>query len=189
MNVSIRKSRHRRAARTGSAEIWQLLEPTVDAADLPPGEPPDFNAIEAKCVELAPLAQSSVVGVLSPSAAALPRSRRHLAGASGVVISADGLVFSQFHVTHVLDGAVLDFNIRHEPGEEALVVFSDGTERRAKLLGGSIDDDLSLVQLSEHGPYPFVNFNADATVDAGDWVVKLGHPGGFRKDRLAPLRL
>ena len=180
------------AARTGSAEFWRSLEPTVDAADLSPGEPPDFNAIEAKCVELAPQVQSSVVGVLSPSAAALPRSSRHLAGASGIVISADGLVLSQFHVTHVthpVHGSFYDFTKYHKPGEEALVVFADGTERRAKLLGASIDDDLSLVQLSEPGPYPFVELNADATVDAGDWVVKLGHPGGFRKDRLAPLRL
>ncbi len=177
------------ADRAHSTQFWESVEPTVNAADFSPAEPPDFNTIEAKCIELAPKAQPAVVGVLSPSAATLPRSGPHLPGASGVVISADGLVLSQFHVSHACVGDVLDFTKYDKPGEEARVVFADGTERKAKLLGASIDDDLSLVQLCDPGPYPFVEFNADSTVDAGDWVVKLGHPSGFRQDRLAPLRL
>lgn len=177
------------AEKNYSAQFWESVEPTVDASDFSPGEPPDFDVIEAKCIELAPKVQPAVVGVFSPSAAALPRSGPHLAGASGVVISADGLVLSQFHVSHAQHGDVLDFAKYDKPGEEGLVVFADGAERKARLLGASIGDDLSLLQLCEPGPYPFVEFNAGATVDAGDWVVKLGHPGGYRQDRLAPLRL
>lgn len=177
------------AERTYSVQFWESVEPTVDAADFSPDEVPDFEIIEAKCIELTPKVQPAVVGVFSPSAAVLPRSGPHLAGASGVVISADGLVLSQFHVSHAHHGDVLDFAKYDKPGEEGLVVFADGAERKANLLGASIDHDLSLLQLCEPGPYPFVEFNADAMVNAGDWVVKLGHPGGFRQDRLAPLRL
>src|SRR6185503_17932885 len=101
------------AERTHSAQFWESLELTVDAADFSPAEPPDFEAIEAKCIEFFPRVHPSVVGVLSPSAAALPRSGAHRRGGSGVVISANGLVLSQFHVTHLVDDdGVLDVTQR-----------------------------------------------------------------------------
>lgn len=178
------------AERTHSIQFWQAHEVTAKDADFVPAEPAAFTAIEAKCIEIAPKLQPAVVGVFSPSSGVLPRTGPHLdVAASGVVISADGLVLSQFHVSHAIHAPTLDLLKHHQPGEETVVLFSDGTERKAKLLGGSIDDDLSLLQISEPGPYSFVEFEAKSTVDAGDWVIKLGHPGGFRQDRPAPLRL
>ncbi len=128
-------------------------------------------------------------GAKLPSKAAPPRPNKHAGGGSGVIITADGLVLSQMHVSHMRDG-VRDFTKpHHEPGEEATVFLADGRECKAKLLGASLAYDLSLLQLPKPGPYPFVPLQADVKARTGDWVVKLGHPHGFRKDRPAPVRL
>ena len=59
----------------------------------------------------------------------------------------------------------------------------------AELLGANRDFDLSLLRLLEPGPYPHVPLRAKTPVEAGDWVLKIGHPLGYRKDRSAPVRL
>lgn len=105
---------------------------------------------------------------------------------SGVIITADGLVLSQFHVTHAVradPGAV------HKPGTKTTVTLSDGRACPAELLGATRTQDLSLLQLTGPGPYPFTPLRPDAVVRPGDWVLKLGHPGGYRAGRPAPVRL
>ena len=172
--------------------------PGGEATPPPPGsqqpaEPPtpstseldEFRRIELRCVELVRRVQPAIVGVISPSQAARPRRGQVAAGG---IITADGLILSQLHVSHMRPG-YKDFSDPHKPGEEATVLLADGRECKAKLLGASRDDDLSLLQLSGPGPYPFVPLQSDVTVRSGDWVVKLGHPLGFRKDRPAPVRL
>jgi serine protease Do len=161
---------------------------TASPQDLLPTQRTELQRIEARCVKVVRKVQPTVVGVISPSQASRPRPKRHARGASGVIITADGLVLSQMHVSHTRPGSK-DFSDPHKPGEEATVLFADGKERKAKLLGASRVYDLSLLQLSEPGPYPFVPLRSDVKVRTGDWVVKLGHPLGFRKDRPAPARL
>jgi len=171
----------------GESELLASVADTPQAVVA--AAPSEFQRLESRCVALVPKLQPAVVGVLSPSKAARPRQRKHAGGGSGVIITADGLVLSQMHVSHMRDG-VNDFTKPHHmPGELATVFLADGRECKAKLLGASLEYDLSLLQLSEPGPYPFVPLQADATVRPGDWMVKLGHPGGFRKDRPAPMRL
>ena len=163
---------------------------------LPAAQPPgtlaveriDLERIEAQCIELVAKLRPAVVGVLSPSKASRPRSKRHAGGAAGVLINADGLVLSQLHVSHMRLNSQ-SFSDLHQPGEEATVFLADGRECKAKLLGGNSLYDLSLLQLSEPGPYPFVSFLPESQVQTGDWVVKLGHPLSFRADRPAPARL
>lgn len=173
--------------------VTGALEPVqakVESNSQAPSTPvlSEFPRIETRCVELVRKVQPAVVGVLCPSKASLPRSKRHTGGGSGVIITADGLVLSQMHVSHLRLNAK-DFSDFHKPGEEAAILLADGTERKAKLLGADRDYDLSLLQLSEPGPYPFVPLQNDVKVRTGDWVVKIGHPLGFRKDRPAPVRL
>jgi serine protease Do len=106
--------------------------------------------------------------------------------ASGVIITADGLVLSQFHVTHAdrsAPGAV------HIAGTRTTVILPGGRECPAELLGATRVQDLSLLQLLEPGPYPFTPLKPDAAVRAGDWALKLGHTGGYQADRPAPVRL
>jgi len=172
----------------------------------PPDEPPAGQAaastrakalpeLEKQILRVISLVRPAVVAVKNPESALLPRSDRHERSGSGVIISPEGLVLSQAHVSHVLkndglgnDGRV-KIALKHQPGEKAVVILHDGRVCQAELLGADCTHDLSLLQLLEPGPYPHVPFKPDVRVRLGDWVLHLGHPLGYRRDRPAPVRL
>jgi serine protease Do len=116
--------------------------------------------------------------------------------ASGVIITPDGLVLSQWHVSHWKvseDGDGAPLRLDNPPtgsaGDRTTVILHDGRECPAELLGANRTHDVSLLRLLEPGPYPHVPIRATTPVKVGDWVLKLGHPIGYRKDRAAPVRL
>ena len=108
-------------------------------------------------------------------------------GASGVIISEDGIVLSQYHVSHERPGG--PYANSYPPGQKVPVVFHDGREGEGELLGADRECDLSLLKLVKPGRYPFVPVDADAAVDVDDWVLKFGHPGGYEKGRKPVVRL
>jgi serine protease Do len=101
--------------------------------------------------------------------------------ASGVIISADGLILSQYHVTHMT--SEIDPQQSHKAGRKLKVILHDGTPCEAELLGAVRGLDLSLVRMTKPGPYPFAPLDAKVAVALGDGVLKLGHPMGYRRDR------
>ena len=104
--------------------------------------------------------------------------------ASGVIVSADGMVLSQFHISHQLD-----FNFRsRKTGEHLRVITHDGTTYDAILLGANAELDLSLLQITAPGPFDFAPLE-DRKVSEGDWVLKIGHAGGYAKGRAPVTRL
>jgi len=105
--------------------------------------------------------------------------------ASGVIVSAKGVVLSQWHVSHQ-KGPGWESS---PAGEKTMVILQDGRQCPAKLLGADIPHDISLLQLLEPGPYPYSPIHSAARVRVGDWVLKIGHPLGYRKGRPAPVRL
>jgi S1-C subfamily serine protease len=102
-------------------------------------------------------------------------------GAAGVIISPEGLVLSQAHVTHP-EGA--------KPGARTRVFLHDGTATEAELLGADRLHDMSLLRLTKPGPYPFAPL-ADHHPAPGDLVLKMGYPGPlwYRKNRPPEVRL
>jgi serine protease Do len=104
--------------------------------------------------------------------------------ASGVIIQSDGLILSQWHVTHQSGLAAW-----RDPGDRALVVLQDGRRIKAELLGADPVRDLSLLRIVEPGKYPYAPLAGKTNVALGDWVLKLGHPFGYRKSRGAVARL
>jgi len=177
--VVFQNNRSAKQVVAGPADPPRLAAQSTDDGPLPEvADTEHLLRIETKCVELVAKIRPAVVGVISPSKAA----------GSGVIISPHGLVLSQLHVSHMRVDAN-DFSNLHSPGEQAIVMLADGRECKAKLLGANRTYDLSLLQLLEPGPYPFVSLEADARARRGDWVVKLGHPMGLRADRPAPARL
>ncbi len=87
-----------------------------------------------------------------------------------MIISADGLVLSQYHVTHILD--MNEPARSREAGEKLEVILRDGRQCQAELLGGDRTYDLSLLRLVEpKGPFPFAP------------IGELGHPLGYRPGR------
>jgi serine protease Do len=109
--------------------------------------------------------------------------------ASGVIITADGLILSQFHISHRLPWKPGDPVRTRLPGERTTVILSDGRKLEAELLGADSTFDLSLLRLLEPGPHPHATLDPASTCRVGDWVLKLGHPMGYRRDRPPVVRL
>ncbi|MEM9478223.1 MAG: trypsin-like peptidase domain-containing protein [Verrucomicrobiota bacterium] len=95
---------------------------------------------------------------------------------SGVVIDQEGHVLTAAHV--ILSA-----------GDFIRVHFPDGTAVRATALGANLSSDAGLLKIDEEGPWPYADMGVSAETADGDWVVSLGHPGGFDIDRRPPIRL
>src|SRR5262249_42761827 len=76
-----------------------------------------------------------------------------------------------------------------QPGERTMVILSDGRKVEAELLGADPNFDLGLLRLLEPGPYPHAALDPSSTIGLGDWVLKLGHPLGYRGGRPPVVRL
>ena len=99
------------------------------------------------------------------------------AAASGVVISPDGLVLTAAHVSG------------GDRGSEVRFTFPDGRTTRGLTLGANHAVDSGLMQIVEEGPWPYAEVADAEGAEPGDWVVALGHPGGFDPDRSLVARL
>lgn len=106
-----------------------------------------------------------------------------LGAGSGVVVSPDGIVLTASHVVETRGRRPLRLN----------VLFSDGKEYQADLLGMNRSADAAMLKIRdtpENGrEFPYVKLGVSSTLERGDWCFALGHPGGFKRDRPAPVRL
>ncbi len=92
---------------------------------------------------------------------------------SGVVVSEDGLVLTAGHVV--------------AGNGEYEVIFPSGKVARAIPLGRNLDIDAGMVQIIDPGPWPFAELS-DRVPEPGDWMIGLGHSGGYESGRLPPVR-
>ena len=138
----------------------------------------DLRRLQKRIEHAVSIAQPAVVAV---------RHTHLKSAASGVIITAEGLVLSQWHVTHAVhdDSAGKSFRA----GEKTVVVLSDGRECAAELLGASEIIDVSLLKILEPGPYPFAPLRPDVRPGLGEWILKMGHPGHYRVGRPSAVRL
>ena len=90
--------------------------------------------------------------------------RRMMATGSGFIISADGYIVTN---NHVVDEAT-----------KVTVIFEDGDEREATIVGTDERTDLAVVKIDGVDDLPFVTL-ADDEVRVGDWVVAVGNPFGL----------
>lgn len=95
---------------------------------------------------------------------------------SGVIVSKDGYVLTAGHVSG-------------EPGRDVTLVLSDGRLLKGKTLGSNHNVDSGLIQITDKGPWPFVEMGNSADLKDGQWCIALGHPGGYRPGRTPPVRL
>ena len=154
-------------ANNRQSEAWTALREHLPAAfrkDTPPSLD-DLKSIEAHV--------EALVSRVSPAVVAV---RIGGATGSGVVISADGLVLCAAHVCV-------------EPNRNVLFIFPDGKTARGKTLGTNHDMDSGLMKITENGPWPHVEIGDLNQARLGDWVLALGHPGGFDRKRSMVVRL
>ena len=95
---------------------------------------------------------------------------------SGVIISADGLVLT---AGHVCSG----------PNRDVSFTFRDGKKARGKTVGLNLDKDTGLMRITDRGPWPHADMGDLRQALVGDWVLALGHPGGFDLRRSLVVRL
>jgi serine protease Do len=90
--------------------------------------------------------------------------RKFMAAGSGFVISADGYIVTN---NHVVDNA-----------SKVTVVFDDGSEKEAKVVGTDVKTDLAVVKLDGETDLPFVKLS-ETEPRVGEWVVAVGNPFGL----------
>ena len=123
-------------------------------------------------VELEKRVQAVAVKAL-PATVALVSEGSGASG-SGVLVSKKGLILTAAHVIQGL--------------KEVDVYFSDGKKWQGKVLGANFSKDIGMVQMSDVGPWPYVEIGESKPLEAGDWLVALGHSAGFDPARTPPVR-
>jgi serine protease Do len=76
-----------------------------------------------------------------------------------------------------------------KPNINVTVVLANGTRVQARTLGTDHDADTGMLKITKAGEYPFVEVGESAPLKRGEWVVALGHPGGYQPPRPAVARL
>ena len=114
-----------------------------------------------------------VVAKVLPATVSLFSIRNGSSG-SGVIVSEDGIIMTAGHVIQGLD--------------EVTVVFPDGKQEVAEVLGANRAQDSALVRLRGEGPWPAVEIGDSDALEVGSFVVSLGHAGGFDPVRTPPVR-
>ena len=84
---------------------------------------------------------------------------------SGFVIDEDGIVITN---NHVIDEA-----------EEIMVIFSNGEEIPAKLVGSDPKTDIAVLKVETDKKLPAVEWGDSDAARVGDWVVAIGNPLGL----------
>jgi len=95
---------------------------------------------------------------------------------SAVIVSPEGRVLTAGHV------------VGH-PNQPVTFIFPDGTTAKGKTLGMHREIDSGMMQITDPGPWPFVKIADAGKIRTGEWVVTIGHPGGFDDQRTPPVRL
>lgn len=85
---------------------------------------------------------------------------------SGVIVSADGLVLTAAHVIG-------------RAKRSATIHLADGTRLRGRTLGLNKYMDSGMIQITTEGEYPFAELSDPRVYERGEWVVALGHRGGY----------
>jgi serine protease Do len=154
----------RPAVETPPAKIAVPLPTTRPALGIPHSVK-DLRAIEREVQEVVKKATPATVGVMLGAAQG-----------SGVIVSKDGYVLTAGHVAAT-------------PGQNVILILASGRRVRAKTLGINYGIDSGMIKITEPGDWPFVPTGKSADVKPGQWVLALGHPGGYHSDRPPVLRL
>jgi serine protease Do len=109
---------------------------------------------------------------------------------SGVVVSKDGIVLT---ASHVVDSGRGPRGHRDRQNSAVQITFPDGQQFTAKVLGKNRDADAAILKIEDSPPtsagFPFAEMGRTTNTAVGEWCFALGHPGGYRPDREAPVRI
>ena len=89
---------------------------------------------------------------------------------SGVIVTRDGYIMT---AAHVIGGSDLD----------AIITLPDGTKLEGKTLGLNRTIDSGMAKITSDGKFDYLEIGESGLLKAGQWVMSIGHPGGFDPDR------
>ncbi len=116
-----------------------------------------------------------VVSDLMPTVVAVVGDDQPATG-SGVIVSEDGLIMTAGHVTEAA-------------GKKLTIIFPDGRSVKGESLGANRSRDAGLARITEEGKWPFAKVGDSKKAEPGDWLIAMGHPGGYDLNRSPPIRL
>jgi serine protease Do len=95
-----------------------------------------------------------------------PRENNQRSLGSGIVISGDGEILTNYHVVRNAD--------------VIKVKLADHSEHEARLIGKDGRTDLALIKIRKaSGSLPFAKLGTSSQLDVGDWVMAIGNPFGL----------
>lgn len=131
-----------------------------------PGNLAELKALEDQVQKVVAKVSSAVVGI-----------RVGNGSGSGVIISEDGYVLTAGHVSG-------------PPGnDKAIIILPNGKQLKATTLGKNGGIDSGLMKITDAGKYPFLEMGKSSGLKPGQWVIAIGHPGGFRINRTPVVRV
>ncbi len=98
---------------------------------------------------------------------------------SGIIVDDKGTILTAGHVSG-------------QPGRPVTIIFPDGKRAKGTTLGQNAREDGGMVRITDKAPdggWPHIPLAQDDSLAKMDWVVALGHPGGFEADRPIVARL
>ena len=116
-----------------------------------------------------------VVSELMPTVVAVVGNDQPATG-SGVIINENGLIMTAGHVTEAA-------------GKELTIIFPDGRSVKGESLGANRTRDAGLARITEEGKWPFAKIGDSKKAKLGEWLIAMGHPGGYDLNRSPPIRL
>ena len=93
--------------------------------------------------------------------------KERLGVGSGVIISADGYIVTNYHVVQGMRGREVD---------EILVRLNDGTEYEATLIGSDLKTDVAVLKVEVDADLPVVTLADSDLLRVGDIVFAIGNP-------------
>jgi serine protease Do len=139
--------------------------PSAFSKTLPEGVP-DLRAIQDHVKKVVDRVMPCVVGLQ------IGQSQ-----GSGVIINAEGYILTAGHVSG-------------QPGRTANIILPDGRKLKGVTLGWDAGLDSGLVKITEEGAeFPHVDKGTSGKLRKGEWVVAIGHPGGYQTGRPPVVRV
>jgi len=132
-----------------------------------PANPQELKEIQDHLQKVLKKVMPAVVGI-----------RVGMSAGSGVIIDEEGHVLTAGHVSG-------------KPGrkERVRVILPNGKSLEAETLGQNTLIDSGLIKITAKGKWPHVEMGDSSKVTPGQWVVSIGHPGGFKPTRTPVVRL
>ena len=104
---------------------------------------------------------------VSPEEGSNRERKERLGVGSGVIISADGYIVTNYHVVQGMRGREVD---------EILVRLNDGTEYEATLIGSDSKTDVAILKIDTDESLPAVTLADSDLLRVGDIVFAIGNP-------------